>query len=82
MTCDHHPQKFRFTVHGQGHLARVTGNGSSELDSCSMLHMTLEYNALTWTAWRIKDVVSMKEVEETYNRRICITMATVSFLNL
>lgn len=82
MTCDHHLQKFRFTVHGQGHLARVTGIGSSELDSYSMLHMTLEYNALTWTAWRIKDAVSMKEVEETYNRRICIAMATVSFLNL
>lgn len=82
MTCDHHPQKFRFTVHGQGHLARVIAIGRSELDSCSMLHMTLECNALTWTGWRIKDAVSVKEVEETYNRRICIAMATVSFLNL
>lgn len=82
MTCGYHPQEFRFSVHGQGHLARVTGIGSSELDSCSMLHITLEYNALTWTGWRIKDAVSMKEVEETDDRRICIAMATVPFLNL
>lgn len=79
MTCGHHPQEF--SVHGQRHLASMTGIGSSELDSCSMLHVTLEYNALTWTGWRIKDAVSMKEVEET-NRRICIAMATVPFLNL
>lgn len=82
MTCGHHPQEFRFTVHGQGHLARVTGIGSSELDSCSMLHVTLEYNALTCTGWRIEDAASMKEVGETYESRICIAMATVSFLNL
>lgn len=82
MTCGHHPQEFRFTVHGQGHLARVTGIGSSELDPCSMLHVTLEYNALTCIGWRIEDAASMKEVGETYESRICIAMATVSFLNL
>lgn len=81
MTCGHHPQEFRFSVHGQRHLASMTGIGSLELDLCSMLHITLEYNALTWTGWRTKDAVSMKEVEETDDRRICIAMATVPFLN-